>query len=277
MTSRRKSDVLVSGLALAGMLLLGACGGGEQQAPAGGEPGAAPAAEGSAPAAPGAPAGAQGPSGTATVSGAITYSGEVPNLKPVNMGADPACAAKHTGDVPNSALVLGDNQSLGNVLVYVKSGLPAGQWSAPAEPAVIDQRGCIYEPHVVGVMKGQEVKFLNSDGILHNVHALPQTNQAFNIAMPAERKEASHTFEQPEEAFRVKCDVHPWMNAYIRVLEHPYFATTGPDGQFSIPNLPAGTYELEAWHEKLGTQTQSVTVADGGTGNVTFNFARASG
>ena len=275
MTSRRKIDVLVSGLALAGALSLGACGG--KEAPEGGEPAAAPAATEAAAAAPAAPAAAGGPSGTATVTGSITYTGDVPNLKPINMGADPACAAKHTGDVPNSALVLGDGQSLGNVLVYVKSGLPAGQWTAPSSPAVIDQKGCVYDPHVIGVMKGQEVKFLNSDGILHNVHALPATNQEFNIAMPAERTEASHTFEQPEEAFRVKCDVHPWMNAYVRVLEHPYFATTGPDGKFSIPNLPAGTYELEAWHERLGTQTQSVTVADGATGNVTFAFARTGG
>lgn len=272
MTPRRKLDVLTTGLALAGVLMLSACGGGETQTPAA-EP--APGADGAA--APAAPAGASGPSGTATVSGGVTYSGEVPNLRPVSMSADPACAAKHSGEVANNVLVLGDGQSLGNVLVYVKSGLPAGTWSAPAEPAVIDQDGCLYIPRVIGVMKGQEVKFLNSDGILHNVHALPQQNQEFNIAMPAERKEASHTFPQAEEPFRVKCDVHPWMNAHIRVFEHPYFATTGPDGQFTIPNLPAGTYEIEAWHERLGTQTQTVTVADGGTGSASFNFERTSG
>jgi plastocyanin len=271
----RKLDVLSTGLALSAALLLAACGGGgEAPAPAG-EPAAPAAAE--APATGAAPAGAAGPSGTATVTGGVTYTGEVPNLKPVSMSADPACAAKHTGDVPNEVLVLGDGQALGNVFVYVKSGLPAGQWSAPATPVVIDQNGCMYIPRVIGAMKGQEVKFLNSDGILHNVHALPSTNQEFNMAMPAERKEASHTFEQAEEPFRVKCDVHPWMNAYIRVMEHPYFATTGPDGQFSIANLPAGTYEIEAWHERLGTQTQTVTVADGASSAVTFNFERAAG
>jgi plastocyanin len=266
MTWRRKTDVLLSGLALVCALTVTACGGSET-APTGDQPAGDPAA---------APAGPAGPSGTATVAGNVTYTGDVPSLRPLSMSADPACAAKHTGDVPSDVLVLGDGQTLGNVLVYVKSGLPAGQWSAPHEPAVIDQQGCIYDPHVIGVMKGQQVKFLNSDGILHNVHALPQVNQEFNIAMPAERKEATHTFTQAEEPFRVKCDVHPWMNAYIRVLEHPYFATTGPDGQFSIANLPAGTYEVEAWHERLGTQTQTVTVADGAAENVSFDFTRAS-
>jgi plastocyanin len=269
---RRKSTVLSTAFALVwGGLALTACGGGEQAAPAGeaaapAEPGAAP---GTAPA-------ASGPTGTATVSGTVSYQGEVPNLRPISMSADPACAAKHTEPVPNSSLVLGDNQALGNVFVYVKSGLPAGQYTA-GEPAVIDQRGCVYEPHVIGVLKGQEVKFLNSDGVLHNVHALPQQNQEFNMAMPAERKEASHQFDQAEEMFRIKCDVHPWMNAYVRVMEHPFFATTGPEGTFTIANLPAGTYEIEAWHERLPAQTQTVTVADGGTATATFTFTRPTG
>jgi plastocyanin len=273
MIARRKIDLPTHALALACAALLAACGGGESSAPAGGEaPAAAAPADGAA-----APAGAPGPSGSASVTGAVTYTGEVPSLRPISMSADPACAAKHTGEVANNVLVLGDNQSLGNVFVYVKSGLPAGTWPAPAEPAVIDQVGCLYDPRVMGVVRGQEVKFLNSDGILHNVHALPKQNQEFNIAMPAERKEASATFDQSEDMFLVKCDVHPWMNAHIRVMDHPYFATTGPDGQFSIANLPAGTYEIEAWHERLGTQTQTVTVADGAAGNVSFNFQRTGG
>ena len=273
MSTRRKSTALWTGLVAACCgLLLTACGGGEK-APAGEAP-AAPAAE-SAPATGAAPA-ASGPTGTATVSGTVAYQGDVPNLRPISMSADPACAAKHSEPVPNSSLLLGDNQALGNVFVYVKSGLQGGTYTAGG-PAVIDQNGCVYDPHVLGVLKGQEVKFLNSDGILHNVHALPSTNQEFNIAMPAERKEASHTFEQPEDMFRVKCDVHPWMNAYVRVMEHPFFATTGPDGTFSIPNLPAGTYEIEAWHERLPVQTQTVTVADGATATVSFTFTRPAG
>jgi plastocyanin len=275
MMTRRKSTVLLSALALGwGALALVGCGGGKE--PAGDNAAAAAPAAGdnAASAAPAAPATAAGPSGTATVAGAVNYDGAVPNLKPVSMSADPTCASKHSGPVPSDVLALGPNKELGNVFVYVKSGLPDAQWSPPAEPATIDQNGCLYHPHVIGVVVGQKLNFLNSDGLLHNVHALPQVNQEFNIAMPAERKEAEHTFDQAEGMFHVKCDVHPWMTAYVGVLKHPFFAVSGADGKFSIANLPAGTYTIEAWHEKLGTQEQQVTVADGGTAEVSFTFKR---
>jgi plastocyanin len=196
----------------------------------------------------------------------------VPNLKPVSMSADPTCASKHTGPVASDVLVLGANKELGNVFVYVKDGLPDGTWAPPQTAAVIDQNGCMYHPHVAGLMVGQKLTFLNSDGLLHNVHALPQVNQEFNIAMPAERKEAEHTFDQAEGMFHIKCDVHPWMTSYVAVLKHPYFAVTGPDGQFTIKNLPAGTYTIEAWHEKLGTMTQMVTLGAKETKPITFTF-----
>jgi len=280
MMTRRKSTVLLGALALGwGALAVAGCGGGEKGAGDNAPPSAAaPAAGDNAPsAAPAAPAGAAGPTGTATVAGAVNYDGAVPNLKPVSMSADPTCASKHSGPVPSDVLELGPNKELGNVFVYVKEGLPAdATWTAPSTPATIDQNGCLYHPHVIGLMVGQPLKFLNSDGLLHNVHALPQVNQEFNIAMPAERKEAEHTFDQAEGVFHVKCDVHPWMTAYVGVLKHPYFSVSGADGKFSIANLPAGTYTIEAWHEKLGTQTQQVTVADGGTANVSFTFKRPS-
>jgi plastocyanin len=171
--------------------------------------------------------------------------------------------------------VLGDSNHLGNVFVYVKDGPVANaSYTPPSTPAVIDQNGCMYSPHVIGVQVGQQLEFKNDDGLLHNVHALPQVNQEFNVAMPAERKTAEHVFDQPEGMFRVKCDVHPWMNAYVGVLKHPFYAVTGPDGAFTIKNLPAGTYKVEAWHEKLGTQEQDVTVTDNGTATVNFTFKR---
>jgi plastocyanin len=276
MMTRRKSAVLCSGLALVwGALTLSGCGGGEKPAA---EEAAATPAEGAAPAAPA----AAGPSGTATVSGSIAYEGEVPNLKPVSMSADPTCAQKHGGQpVASDVLALGPNKELGNVFVYVKEGLPDAQWAPPATPAVIDQQGCMYKPHVMGVVVGQTLQFHNSDGMpppptvaLHNVHALPKVNQEFNVAMPAGREVADHRFDQAEGMFTVKCDVHPWMNAYVGVLKHPFFSVSGTDGQFNIANLPAGTYTLEAWHERLGTQTQQVTVTDGGTATASFVFKR---
>jgi plastocyanin len=276
MMTRRKSTVLLGALALGfGAVTLVGCGGGEKPASDNAASAAAPAGDNAASAAPAAPAGAAGPTGTATVAGAVNYDGAVPNLKPVSMSADPTCASKHSGPVPSDVLALGANKELGNVFVYVKDGLPAdASWTPPSTPVTIDQSGCMYQPHVVGVMAGQKLNFLNSDGLLHNVHALPQVNQEFNIAMPAERKSADHQFDQPEAVFRVKCDVHPWMNAYVGVLKHPFFSVSGTDGKFSIGNLPAGTYTIEAWHEKLGTQTQQVTVADGATAPVSFTFTR---
>src|SRR5688572_32281793 len=142
------------------------------------------------------------------LTGSVKYTGKVPNLKPIDMAADPACAKKH-GAKPqaNEALVLGSGNTLGNVLVYVKSGLPAGKtYPAPTTPVVMDQKGCHYIPHVLGVMVGQPFKVLNSDGLLHNVHALPKVNKQFNMAMPANRTEATEKFTKAEGVFTIKCD-----------------------------------------------------------------------
>jgi len=139
---------------------------------------------------------------------------------------------------------------------------------------VLDQNGCQYKPHVMAIMVGQPYKILNSDGILHNVHALPKINAAFNRPMPATVKEATVKFDKAEDVFNIKCDVHPWMTAYIGAFAHPFYAVTGPDGKFTISGLDAGTYEITAWHERLGTQKASVTV--GATGSKTQDFKFAS-
>lgn len=217
---------------------------------------------------------ASGVSLAATISGTVTFEGKVPTLKPVAMEADPACARKHTSPVPSEALVLGDGNTMGNILVRVVKGLPAGKtYPAPKDPVVMDQNGCKYSPHVMGMMVGQPFKVLNSDGILHNVHALPKVNKPFNMAMPATRTEASTSFEKEEGIFQVKCDVHPWMNAWILVSSNPFFSVTQKDGKFSIAGLDAGTYELEAWHEKLGVQKATVTVGGSETKTVAFKFS----
>lgn len=267
---RPTTAIAGSGLALLSLFAV-ACGGGsgESTAPATSPKAAEAPKAAPAPAAPAAPAAVLGSS---AVAGKVAFEGKAPSMKPTKMDADPACAAKHSGPVFPETLVLGDGQTLANVFVQVKNP-PAGTFPAPAEPVIIDQNGCRYIPHVAGVMAGQALKFRNSDGILHNVHGLPKENREFNIGMPPTLLEKDTVLNKPEAFFPVKCDVHPWMRSYVAVMTHPYFAVSGIDGTFQIPNLPAGTYEIEAWHEKLGTQTASITVADGETGSADFSFS----
>jgi plastocyanin len=176
------------------------------------------------------PAAPAEPLGTATVTGAVSFEGEAPAGRPIAMGADPKCEAKHDGPVANQAVMVGDDGALGNVLVRVLwTGGPVG---APTEPKVIDQRGCLYTPRVVGVQIGQTLEILNSDELLHNVHSTSSVNPPFNRAMPAAITETEVTFQQPEEPFLVKCDVHPWMASYVAVLDHPFYAVSGADGSF---------------------------------------------
>ncbi len=207
-----------------------------------------------------------------SVTGTVKYDGAVPKLRSIRMDADPGCAKKHSSPVKSEMLVLGDGNTIGNIFVRVKGGAP-GNHSAPKDPVVIDQDGCRYIPHVLGVMAGQPLKILNSDGLLHNIHALPKVNKSFNMAMPATRKEADATFTKEEFMFKIKCDVHPWMGAWIAVMTHPFFDVTAPDGKFDIGNLPPGTYEIEAWHEKLKTRTASVTISGDESQTVDFAFS----
>jgi len=259
------------GLLVVGMVL-SACGGGSEP-PAESGQGTQPAPPVTA-AEPGAPAGTAGASGTASVSGTVDFEGSVPRLRPLQMDADPGCLKKHSEPVLPEFLVLGEDNLLANVFVRVKSGLPDGTYAPPAEPVVLDQRGCRYVPHVTGAVVGQKFKILNSDGLLHNVHSLAEKNPQFNRAMPASVAEAEFTFDSEEIMFRIKCDVHPWMNAFVGVVPHPYFAVTGLDGGYSLAGLPAGTYEIEAWHERLGTQTETVSIEDGETVRTDFTFVK---
>ena len=209
-----------------------------------------------------------------SVSGTVVFNGNPPALKPLTMDADPACAKKHTKPVLSEALVLGGGNTMGNILVYVSKGLPSGKtYPAPKTAVTLDQVGCQYKPHVMGIMVGQPYRILNSDGILHNVHALPKINKQFNRAMPANMKEANATFDKPEDVFQIKCDVHPWMTAYVGAFTHPFFSVTGTDGKFNIDGLEPGTYEITAWHERLGKQTASVTVGANDKKTQDFKFA----
>jgi plastocyanin len=212
-----------------------------------------------------------------SITGTVVFDGKPPAMKPLAMDADPVCAKKHSGPVMNEMLVLGGGNTMGNIMVWVSKGLPSGKtWPAPKTPVTLDQKGCIYVPHVMGIMVGQQYRILNSDGVLHNVHALPKINKAFNQAMPATRKEATATFDKPEAVFMIKCDVHPWMSAWVGAFTHPFFSVTGTDGKFTISGLDPGTYEITAWHEKLPPQTASVTVGAKETKTQNFKFAVAA-
>ena len=188
------------------------------------------------------------------------------------MDADPICASLHVEPVYAETVVVNDNGTLRNVFVYVKSGLEERTFSVPGEPAGIDQKGCHYEPHVLGIQTGQELEIRNSDATLHNVHSLAQNSKPFNLGMPIQGMKLKKKFENSEIMAKFKCDVHPWMNAYIGVLDHPHFSVSGSDGAFEISDLPAGDYVVEAWHEKYGTQEQTVTVTEAEPVVVEFMF-----
>jgi len=158
------------------------------------------------------------------------------------------------------------------VLIYVKDGLSSKKYDAPKEKAVFDQEGCVYIPYVLGVQVGQEVVIQNSDNTLHNVHTLSTKNSSFNAGQPIKGHKLSKKFDKAE-TFKVKCDVHSWMGAYIGVFSHPFFAVTGDDGSFTLKGLPAGNYTIEAWHEKYGTQTMKVTVGASDKKSVEFKYS----
>ena len=210
----------------------------------------------------------------ATITGTVKYNGDAPSFKEIKMDADPICLTHHDKPVLPQTLVLGDGNTMGNVFVHVVGDLAKKAYPVPTEPVTINQKGCMYDPHVIGVRVGQKVKILNPDGTLHNVHAMSKVNPEFNLAMPKFRTETEKTFDKEESMFPIKCDVHPWMGAWIAVLPDPFFGVTKEDGKFAINDLPAGTYEVEAWHEKLGIQKVSVTVAEGETKTADFTFSK---
>ena len=208
-----------------------------------------------------------------TIVGTVSYNGLLPRAKLVHMDADPICYAINKGNTHSQTIIVGANNALVDTFVYIKSGLAKADYPPPAQDALISQAGCNYAPHVIGVMAGQKVKFLNPDGTLHNVHAMCRVNPEFNGSMPDFRKEMEVVFNQPEFMFQIRCDVHPWMQAWMAVMSHPFFAVTGSDGKFIIKNVPPGTYQLGAWHDKLEDQTAAVTVADNATQKIDFTFS----
>ncbi len=209
--------------------------------------------------------------GGATITGKVLFTGAKPKAAVLRMDAEPSCAKEHAGPVYSQEVVLNDNGTLDYVLVYVKEGLGDKRFQPIQQKVVLDQKGCLYEPHVFGVVAGQDFEIANSDPTTHNIHPLPKTNREWNQSMPPKGENLKKSFPRPE-IIPVKCNVHPWMRSYIGVFKHPFFAVTGKDGTFEIKGLPPGQYTIEAWHEKLGVMEQKVTVAAKESKSVDFTF-----
>jgi plastocyanin len=246
-------------LTLGTLPLLAACGGSEPPAPA---------PKPAAPAKPAAAAPAGGGGATASISGKISFEGQAPAGDKIKL--TPECKALHANGLERQAVKVKDG-GLADVYVYVKSPV-SGSYPAPTTPVVLDQTGCTYVPHVVALQVGQPLAIRNDDEMLHNIHPRPTTNAEFNIGQPRKGMESTKTFDKPEVMITVGCDVHPWMRSYISVASNPFFAVSAEDGSFSIKNLPAGEYEVEAVHEKLGKQTGKLTVKDGEAGKLDLSF-----
>jgi plastocyanin len=252
-------EVLNTSSALLAAVAIAACGGGDGGSSGGGDDtgGAAPAA-------------AIDPATVGTISGTVNFAGTPPPMTAIDMSQEGDCAAGYGASGPMTEEVVAANGKLANVFVRLTnvSGAPAATGAV-----TLDQHNCRYTPHVLGVQVGQDLKITNSDNLLHNINASPTDNRGFNISQPRAGIESTQRFALAEVMIPVKCDVHGWMQAYIGVVSHPYFATSGPDGSFRISNVPAGDYVMEAWHERYGVQTANVTVTAQGTVEASFNYS----
>lgn len=244
-------------------LAVAGCGGGDAPAAGAGEGG-------------GAAASAEMPFDVSTagsISGSVTFEGTPPPPEVLDMSSEADCAATYSGD-PEVSWVDVSGGGLADVFIYIREGLEGMSFPVPSQAVAIDQQGCQYRPIVTGVMVGQSIAFRNSDGLLHNINASPTTNRPFNVSQPV-NMETEREFAAPEVMIPIQCDVHGWMAGYIGVVTHPYHTASGAGGSFDLSQLPPGDYVIEAWHARLGTQEQTVTVTTGQTAEITFNFTEA--
>jgi plastocyanin len=205
-----------------------------------------------------------------TITGSVLFQGKIPQGKRLNLPA--ACAKNFKGPVYSNEVIV-NNGKLQNVLVRVISGIEGKTFTdIPTKEVELDQHGCMYTPRVVGARVGQKVTFINSDPVFHNVRSITAVNQRFNMAMPTKGQRETKIFNKPETFLQAKCSVHPWMGAYVAVMDHPYFSVTNSQGEFTIKNLPEGKYTIEAWHEVYGTQKQEIAVTKNGMTPLTFIF-----
>ena len=234
--------------------VLAGCGGGESPAP---------------------PAPPVDPATAASISGTVTLDGTPPALHPIDMSANAACVKMNPSPVVPPIVVTGRNQALANTVVYVKSGLGNYRYPAPIQTAVLDQKNCMYAPHVIALMVDQPFEVVNSDPTMHNVHPMPKHNRQWSSSQPAGSAPFKFTFQRAEFPIPVLCNVHPWMRAYAFVFDNPYFAVTSTDGAFDLKNLPPGTYTIEAWQEQYKTLDQTVTLGPHESKSISFTYHAA--
>ena len=214
--------------------------------------------------------GKSGSDSATSVVGRVRFEGQPPKPMPINMAADPVCLKQHSV-MHSEQLIAGSEGGLENVVVYIQSGLGDRTFDSPAEAVAIEQKGCMYQPHVVALRTNQKLRITNGDSVSHNIHPVPVNNREWNKAQPPGTT-IEESFAREEIAIPVKCNVHPWMRSYIAVFKHPFFAITPEDGRFSLHDLPPGEYVIAAWHEKLGTQTQKITINAGESKQIDFVF-----
>jgi hypothetical protein len=214
--------------------------------------------------------------GMAAVHGVVKFVGAPPRTKPINMAADAICAKQHPGAMPAQDFIADAQGDLQNAVVFIADGLDGRNYDAPSQPAILEQKGCLYEPHVFALQARQPLQVINDDSTMHNIHPVPSNNREWNVAQgPGSKVEEG--FPREELGIVVKCNIHPWMRSYISVFKHPFFGVTAKNGVFDLRNLPPGTYTIEAWHEKLGTSIQKITIGANETKHVEFVFKSVSG
>lgn len=207
-----------------------------------------------------------------SIVGKATFDGRVPRLRPLPMDADPACASMHSDPVFPEIVVVNDEGEMQNVFVYVKSGLEGQTFPTPQEAVELDQEGCVYKPHVVGIQVHQDLRVETHDNTTHNVHPLPQVNDEWNLSQAAGAPPIIRQFDEAEVRIPVVCNQHPWMRAIVNVVSNPFYAVSDAEGNFEISGLPPGEYEIEAVHERYGAMVQKVTVTEGGQATADFKF-----
>lgn len=206
------------------------------------------------------------------IAGRVILDGQAPKSHAISMAADPECSKSHPGAEMSEEVVVGPENALANVVVYISEGLDGRAFDSPKQPVVIEQKGCQYHPHVVAIEAGQKLEVENDDATTHNIHPIPLNNREWNQSQAQGVPPFEATFGREEISIPVKCNIHPWMKGYIAVFKHPYFAVTGKDGKFVLRNVPAGNYTIMVWQEKLGTQTQKISLNAKETKNLEFTF-----